>query len=130
MFPDIMSFSQVYLKSLEKLTTARRPRNRLVCVYRRINGSIAFDFWYGKENEINVMLYRVYTGLYSVQISIYSYKTVYTRMSAYILIQDCIYAYEHCISGYIRIHTRTYRYKTVYTRTNAVYLGTSPYIRV
>ncbi len=42
-----------------------------VCVYRLIYGSIALDISYGKENEKNAMLYWVYTGLYSVQISIY-----------------------------------------------------------
>jgi hypothetical protein len=46
--------SHVYLKSLRKLTTSRKPRNNLVWL---IYGSIAFDFSYGKENEINAMLY-------------------------------------------------------------------------
>ncbi len=48
-----------------------------VCVYRLIYGSIALDFSYGKENEKNAILYWVYTGLYSVQISIYRYTTLY-----------------------------------------------------
>ncbi len=75
-------------------------------------------------------LYSVCTGLYSVQISIYRYKIVYTCMTAYILIQDCIYLYGRCISEYIRVWTWTYENKIVYTHMNTVYLGTSPYICV
>jgi hypothetical protein len=54
--------------------------------------------------------------MYSVQISIYChipshtrtyrYKTVYTRMNAYVLIQDRICVYERCISGNKSVHTR------------------------
>ncbi len=53
------------------------------------------------------MLYWVYTGLYSVQISIYRYTTFYPSMKpvylgiyAYEQEQDRIYAYDRCISAY------------------------------
>ena len=90
-----------------------------VCVYRLIYGSIALDFSYGKENEKNAMLYWVYTGLYSVQISIYRYTTLYPSMKpeylgiyAYEQVQDRIYAYERCISAYKSVYTRIYAYVT------------------
>ncbi len=54
------------------------------------------------------MLYWVHTGLYSIQIIIYSYTTIYTRI--------------YC--------QHTYWYKTLYTLVNAVYLCIYAYIRV
>ncbi len=90
-----------------------------VCVHRLIYGSIALDFSYGKENEINAMLYWVYTDLYSVQISIYRYTTlnpsmkpVYLGIYVYEQVQDRIYAYERCISAYKSVYTRIYAYVT------------------
>ena len=86
-----------------------------VCVYQLIYGSIAMDFLYGKENEKNAMLYWVYTGLYSVQISIYRYTTLYPSMKpvylgiyAYEQVQDRIYAHERCVSAYKSEYTRIY----------------------
>jgi hypothetical protein len=68
------------------------------------------------------MLYQVYTGLYSVQISIYSYiliqtlypsmQPVYLGMYAYEQEQDRIYADEHLISAYKSVYTRIYAYVT------------------
>ncbi len=92
-YADIRLFSHVNLKSFRKQTAWTTPEIIYVCGYRLIYGSIAFDFLYGKENEIHAMLYCVYTSLYSVQISICSY----------ILIQDFISIDETCISGYIHI---------------------------
>ena len=90
-----------------------------VCVYQLIYCSFAMDFSYGKENEKNAMLYWVYTGLYSVQISIYRYTTLYPSMKpvylgiyAYEQVQDRIYAHERCISAYKSVYTRIYAYVT------------------
>ncbi len=68
---------------------------------------------YGEENEKNAILYWVYTDLYSVQINIYRYTTLYPSMN---LVYLGIYAYEQV--------------KIVYTLMNAVYLRSSPCIRV
>ena len=94
-----------------------------VCVYPLIYCSFAMDFSYGKENEKNAMLYWVYTGLYSVQISIYRYTTLYPSMKpvylgiyAYEQVQDRIYAYERCISAYKSVYLRTSPYIRVYMR--------------
>ena len=90
-----------------------------VCVYQLIYCSFAMDFSYGKENEKNAMLYWVYTGLYSVQISIYRYTTLYPSMKpvylgiyAYEQVQDRIYAHERCIAAYKSVYTRIYAYVT------------------
>jgi hypothetical protein len=82
-YADIRLFSHLNLKSLRKLNTSRKPRNNLVCVYRLIFGSIVFDFSHGKENEINAMLYCVYTKMYSVQISTQVQDSIYTYVSVH-----------------------------------------------
>ena len=71
-----------------------------VCVYRLIYCSIAMDFSYGKENEKNAMLYWVYTWLYSVQISIYRYTTLYPSMKPVYL----------RTSPFIRVYTRMWHF--------------------
>ncbi len=85
-----------------------------VCVWWLIYGSIALDFSYGKENEINAILYWVYTGLCT------QCKSVYTDTQLYI----------HWWNLYIWVYTHMSKYKIVYTLMNAVYLRTSPYLCV
>ncbi len=73
---------------------------------------------------------NVIQSIYWYVLSTNQYILYCTISYTYIQVQDCVYAYERCISVYIRVRTRTYRYTTKYTHMNAVYLGTSPYIRV
>jgi hypothetical protein len=90
-------FSIVCLKSLRKLTTwqnatAVLSTNQYILVY---------------TEYIGVHTSRtLYTSLYTRM------STLYTRMSTWILLQDRICVYKHCVSGYKSVYKRIHAYKT------------------
>ena len=122
---------------LESWLPGQRLEIIYIRVYRLIYASFALNFLYGKEYETNAMLYQVYTGLYSVQISIYSYiPSIYRAVlstNQYIQLHtdtNFIHIDATCISGHVRIWTRTRSYIRWWTLNICVQVRIYAYIRV